>query len=187
MEPLADKTSPASLLKLFDIILARISSTLFELLLLGFATFFPAYLFKVEQPLIIFCQIVTLSITVAFFQGCRSLEYLAYIKRFSDKPPQYFWLLGAMSTIPLNLLVWLYFSLYIQNPWLTPANITYVQLYTISLIGLNFATGVLEAHMQYKAIKQNRPKGAMGLFYPSVGLMLLGWLIVFMIMKVILK
>ncbi len=189
LEPSANKDihHPSRLEKVVEGIFVPITSTLFELLLLGFATFFPAYVFKIEHPFIIYAQITTLSLTVAFFQGCRSPAYFSYIKNLNDGIGKYHRLFGAISVIPLNLITLLYFSLYNQNPSMEIAEIKQAQIFAISLIALNFGVGIWGGQKQYRAIKQTRPEGPMGLFYLSVGLTLICWFIILFILNIILN
>lgn len=175
---------PSWLEKVVEGIFVPVTSTFFELLLLGFATFFPAYIFKIEHPFIIYAQMVTLSVTVAFFQGCRSPGYFSYIK---DSIEKYHSLFGAISVIPLNLVTLLYFSLYNQNPALEIAEIKQVQMFAVFLVVLNFGVGIWGSQKQYQAIKQNGSEGPMGLFYLSVGLTLISWFIIYFILNFILN
>ncbi len=182
-----DNDKPSWLRQLVEAIVIPISSTLFEILLLGFATFFPAHLFKIEYPVLVYCQITTFSITVAFFQGCRSLGYMSYIKRLANNKQKYYRLFGAIAVIPLNLLAWLYFNSYSQNPLMAPTQVKQIQLFTIFLIGLNFAVGIWGSQRQYKAIEQELTKRPMRFLYPSIGLTFMGWFMILAVTNLIFK
>jgi hypothetical protein len=183
----ADKPSLSWLRKVVEVVIVPVASTIFELLLFGFAAFFPAYFLEIEQPLIIYFQIVIVSISVAFFQGCRSLGYLSHIKRLEDISLKSSQLWGVIAVIPVNLMALIYFGLYSQNPVIDSAQAEYAWIFAAFLIILNSVVGAWGSQKQYLAVKQNRPKGAMGLFYPSVALMLLGWTVVFLIMIFVLR
>ncbi len=174
-----NKLNPSWIRIFIEIAIVPMATTTFELLLVGFATFFPTHLFEIEHPIIIGCQIITVSTTVAFFQGCRSWGYLSYLGKSIDTFKKYYWLSGALVVIPLNLLVMLYFTLYSQNPAIDPANANHIQLLAVLLTGLNFAVGIWGSKKQYLTIKQNLSKGPMQFFFLAVGFSLAFWFMIF--------
>jgi hypothetical protein len=182
LSPESNKVAPIWSVRIIEIIITSITSTLFEILLVGFAAFFPSYFFKIQHPLILFFQGVTASITVAYLQGCRSLAHFSYLKKDSHKFPERRWLVGVLSAIPLNLLILLYFVLYAQNPLMESVYVGYLHLLVAILIGLNFAVGVWAVQRHYKAIQQKKPSGAMGLVYLVTIFMLSGWSIIFVVL-----
>jgi hypothetical protein len=173
------------LLSLLGTFLRAFGSTLFELLLLGFTTFFPSYLFKITPLPILFVQIATLSLSVSFLQGCSSSGYLSRFKTKSSNIPP--WLSGMLAAVPLNMFVLAYFVLYNRNPQLDQVHIKHVFLFTAFVILFNFIFGILGSQKYHKALQQNRFKWAENLFYFSAIATFVSWIMIFLIMIFVLK
>ncbi len=184
---------PSRFEKIMDLFVAPFITTIFEFLLLGFATFFPAYYFKIKYPLVIYFQLIVVSSTVAFFQGCRSLGHLSYmdnktiahIKKHLTK--KHLWLPGIISAVPINLIILIYFHVFSKNPVVNLGNMDYLRIYILVLVIINSVSGISGIQQQYQAIKQKDYKGPMGYFYPAAIFMLLGWIMIFLVMVFVMR